>query len=144
MIIRNVKTDDCGSIIELWKRTSEVGFFCGEDNPEITSRYIKRNPSTSFVAELDGKIVGVIMCGHDGWLGFIHHTVVDNTIRRAGLGKRLVETALAALKAEGIVLCSLVVYKSNISGNGFWEHIGFTTRDKGLEDDLVYRNKFLL
>jgi ribosomal protein S18 acetylase RimI-like enzyme len=143
MSIRKCEIADCNNIIELWKRTKEVGFFCGEDNPKVTARYIERNPNTSFVAECEGKIVGVIMSGHEGWLGFIHHTCVDSTMRGTGLGKRLVLTALEALKNEGIVLCSLVVYKSNVTGNQFWEHMGFTTRDNNCEDDLIYRNKFL-
>ena len=47
----------------------------------------------------------------------------------------LVETAMAALKDEGINKVVLVVFSDNYDGNRFWESIGFIKRE-----DLVYRN----
>ena len=41
-----------------------------------------------------------------------------------------------ALEQGGIHKTALVVFKRNVSGNGFWEKIGFESRD-----DLVYRNR---
>ena len=43
---------------------------------------------------------------------------------------------MQALEAEGIHKVALVVFNKNVSGNAFWEKVGFTVRD-----DLVYRNK---
>ena len=40
------------------------------------------------------------------------------------------------LEAEGIHKVVLVAFEKNVSGNAFWEKVGFTVRD-----DLVYRNK---
>ncbi len=95
-----------------------------------------RNPNTCFVAEDNGKIVGVIMSGHDGRRGFIYHTTVMKEYRRQGIGKKLVASALAALETQGIHKVALVAFKKNVSGNIFWEKAGFTVRD-----DLIYRNK---
>ena len=95
-----------------------------------------RNPDTCFVAENDGKLIGVIISGHDGRRGFIYHTTVKKEYRGQGIGKKLVDSAMQALEAEGIHKVALVVFKKNVSGNAFWEKVGFTVRD-----DLVYRNK---
>lgn len=92
-------------------------------------QYLLRNPNTCFVAEDNGKIVGVIMSGHDGRRGFIHHTTVKKEYRGQGIGKKLVDAALAELEAEGIHKVALVAFEKNISGNIFWEKVGFTVRD---------------
>ncbi len=96
------------------------------------------NPSTSFVATCDGKVVGVILCGHDGRRGIIQHACVSPDYRRLGIGNKLVELALEALKEEGINKVLLVAFKKNEGGNAFWEAQGFTLRE-----DLNYRNKAL-
>ena len=106
--------------------------------PEGIGKYLKRNPNTSFVAVLDGKVVGVILCGHDGRRGIVQHACVSPDHRRMGIGQKLVELALDALKKEGINKVLLVAFKKNEIGNAFWEAQGFTLRE-----DLNYRNKAL-
>lgn len=96
---------------------------------------MKRNPQTCFVAEQEGEIVGVIIAGNDGRRGYIYHTAVDPNQRKSGIGKKLVEAALGALRECGITKVALVVFERNETGNGFWERMGFIERD-----DLVYRN----
>ena len=83
-------------------------------------------------------IVGVILCGHDGRRGIIQHACVSPDYRRYGIGSKLVELALEALKDEGINKVLLVAFKKNEGGNAFWESQGFTLRE-----DLNYRNKAL-
>ncbi len=56
-----------------------MGLNTTEDSREGITKYLLRNPNTCFVAEDNGKLVGVIMGGHDGRRGFIHHTTVRHT-----------------------------------------------------------------
>ena len=127
-----------------YKQAYDLWILCGnglnnkDDSPEGIEKYLKRNPSTSFVATCDGKVVGVILCGHDGRRGIIQHACVSPDHRRLGIGQNLVELALEALKAEGINKVLLVAFKKNEGGNAFWESQGFTLRE-----DLNYRNKAL-
>lgn len=54
------------------------------DSREATARYLARNPSLSFLAVEDGKIIGVAMCGHDGRRGYKQHydeLLVDGILR---------------------------------------------------------------
>jgi ribosomal protein S18 acetylase RimI-like enzyme len=113
-----------------------MGLNTTDDSREGIDKYLKRNPTTSFVAEDDGKIIGVIMAGHDGRRGFINHTAVLADYRKQGIAKKLVDNTMDALDKEGIKKVALVVFKHNEIGNGFWDNIGFTDRE-----DLVYRNK---
>lgn len=136
VIIRTMKIEDYEAIYDLWIHTAGMGLNTTDDSREGIAKYLLRNPHTCFVAEDNGIIAGVIMSGHDGRRGFIHHTTVKQDYRGQGLGKKLVDSALAALEAEGIHKVALVAFEKNELGNIFWEKIGFTVRD-----DLVYRNK---
>lgn len=136
MNIRMMSIDDYINVYNLWISTPGMGLNNIDDSKDGIEKYLKRNPTTCFVAEDNGKVVGVIIAGHDGRRGFIYHTTVHIDYRRRGIGKQLVERALSALEAEGINKAALVVFARNENGNAFWEKIGFTSRE-----DIVYRNK---
>ena len=134
--IRVMTIEDYDGIYDLWINTPGMGLNSTDDSREGIEKYIKRNPTSCFVAEDNDKIVGVIIAGHDGRRGYIYHTAVLPAYRKQGIAKQLVEHAMSALDAEGINKVALVAFKKNELGNGFWENIGFINRD-----DLVYRNK---
>ena len=89
---------------------------------------MKRNPTTSVVAVEDGKVVGSILCGHDGRRGCLYHVCVHEDYRRRGVGKAMVVRAMEALKAEQISKVSLIAFTKNDIGNAFWNTIGWTER----------------
>ncbi len=136
MKIRQMVIEDYKQVYDLWINTTGMGLNNLDDSEEGIEKFLKRNPSTCFVAEQDNKIVGVILSGHDGRRGFIYHTTVNQEYRKQGIGKKLVDHALDALEKEGIHKVALVVFERNSLGNAFWESQGFSSRG-----DLVYRNK---
>lgn len=135
-MIRIMNIDDYEKVYDLWIHTDGMGLNETDDSKEGIQKYLIRNPTTCFVAEENGEMIGAIMSGHDGRRGYIYHTTVKEEYRGRGIGKSLVESAMTALEQEGIHKAALVAFEKNISGNAFWENIGFTVRD-----DLVYRNK---
>lgn len=137
--IRVMTIDDYEGVYDLWINTPGMGLNTTDDSREGIAKYLKRNPTTYFVAESDGKIIGVIMAGHDGRRGFINHTAVLPDYRKREIAKRLVNNAMDAMDKEEIKKVALVVFKHNEIGNGFWDNIGFTDRE-----DLVYRNKNIM
>ena len=134
--IRLMSIADYEGVYQLWINTPGMGLNETDDSREGIEKYLRRNPTSSFVAECEGMIVGVIMSGHDGRRGFIHHTAVLPSYRNQGIANNLVDHAMAALEEEGIHKVALVAFKRNEMGNIFWENIGFADRE-----DLVYRNK---
>ncbi len=136
--IRTMTKDDYDSVYDIWIHTLGMGLNGVDDSREGIARYLKRNPNTCFVAIEDSCIVGVILSGHDGRRGFIHHTAVLPQSRHRGIGTELVRAAMDALAGEGITKVALVAFAKNAQGNAFWEAQGFTVRD-----DLVYRNKVI-
>ena len=133
---RVMTAGDYDAVYDLWIHTPGMGLNAFDDSREGIEKFLKRNPTTSYVAECGGRIVGVIMAGHDGRRGYIYHTAVLPEYRNQGIARKLVDSAMSALEAEGINKAALVAFKTNELGNGFWESIGFTERE-----DLVYRNK---
>ena len=130
-------SEDYDGAYQLWLNTPGMGLNTTDDSREGISAYLSRNPTSCFVAEdYEGKIVGVILAGHDGRRGMIYHTAVSGALQKSGIGTALVEHAMQALEREGIHKVALVVFGRNEKGNGFWEKRGFTRRD-----DLVYRNR---
>ncbi|MCR5815466.1 MAG: GNAT family N-acetyltransferase [Ruminococcus sp.] len=137
MITYRVMTiDDYDAVYDLWINTPGMGLNTTDDSREGIDRFIKRNPTTCFVAENEGKVIGDILSGNDGRRGYIYHTAVLPKYRRQGVGRALVDNAMSALEREGINKTALVVFGRNETGNAFWEKIGFTKRD-----DLNYRNR---
>lgn len=136
---RPMTAADYPDVYDLWLHTPGMGLNTTDDSEEGISRYLDRNPRTSFVACEGGRVIGVILAGHDGRRGMIHHTAVLEDHRGRGIGRALAEHALRALGEEGISKVLLVVFGRNTGGNVFWERLGFTARN-----DLVYRNRSLV
>lgn len=135
-MIRKMTIRDYEKVYNLWIHTTDIGLNVIDDSKEGITQYLMRNPNTCFVAEDSGEIIGAIMSGHDGRRGFIYHAAVNTEYRGRGIGKKLVNSVLAALELEGIHKVALVALKKNVLGNSFWEKSGFIERN-----DLVYRNK---
>ena len=136
--IRPVTIADYDAIFELWNSTEQNRRALNpvDDSREGIGRYLKRNPDTCFAAVLDDRIIGVILAGHDGRRGIIHHLCVHPDHRREGIANRLVSCAEDALKKEGIQKVFGLVFKDNDAANSFWESQGYTART-----NLYYRNK---
>ena len=138
MNIRLMTPADHAAVYALWLRTPGMGLKDLDDGPEGFCRFLKRNPTTCFVAEEHGVIVGTLMAGHDGRRGSMHHLAVDTPHRNRGIGTALVAAAMNALEQEGIHKVNLVVFARNDLGNAFWEAHGFSRRD-----DIVIRDKLI-
>lgn len=141
--IRPVVIDDYDLIFALWNSTeqSKRALNSVDDSREGIERYLKRNPTTCFLAYDDSdehRIAGVILTGHDGRRAIIHHMCVHPDYRRQGIASALVQKAEEALMNEGITKVFGLVFKDNDAANAFWENQGYSLRT-----NLNYRNKSL-
>ena len=128
-MLRIMTIDDYEQVYALWKQIHGFGIRSVDDSKEGIARFLKRNPDTSVVAVEDGKIVGAILCGHDGRRGCMYHVCVDADYRMRGIGKSMVVFAMEALKKEKISKVSLIAFTKNDIGNAFWKEIGWTKRE---------------
>ncbi len=127
-MLRVMKTEDYDKVYALWQKISGFGIRSIDDSREGIERFLLRNPETSVVAEENGKIVGAILCGHDGRRGCLYHVCVDPEYRMRGIGKSMVVFAMEALKRENINKVSLIAFTKNDIGNTFWKEVGWTRR----------------
>lgn len=127
-MLRVMTIEDYDKVYALWKQIHGFGIRSVDDSREGIGRFLERNPTTSVVAEEDGKIVGAILCGHDGRRGCLYHVCVDEDYRRRGIGKSMVVFSMDALKKEQISKVSLIAFTKNDIGNAFWNEIGWVQR----------------
>ncbi len=138
--IRKVTIEDYDRIFALWNSTEQSRRALNpvDDSREGIGRYLERNPGTCFAAVAGERIIGVILTGHDGRRGMIHHMCVHPDFRRNGIAACLVFAAEEALKKEGIQKVFGLVFRDNEPANAFWERQGYSLRT-----NLNYRNKSL-
>ena len=97
-MIRIMQPEDHANVYELWTKTPGMGLNSLDDSKEGLTRFLKRNPTSCFVAVEENIIVGTILCGHDGRRGYIYHAAVAEAHQGKGIGSALLEAALEALK----------------------------------------------
>lgn len=128
-MIRTMNIEDYNNVKALWDSIKGFAIRSVDDSYEGIERFLKRNPTTSIVAEEDGKIVGSILCGHDGRRGCFYHVCVEEGKRKHGIGNQMAKAAIEALKEEHISKVSLIAFKKNIVGNTFWKELGWELRE---------------
>jgi putative acetyltransferase len=125
--VRHFRIEDFDAVIALWRRTEGVGLNESDTRLAITA-FLRRNPRLSFVAEQGGRIIGAVLCGHDGRRGYLHHLAVSKRHRRRGIGRLLVNACLAKLRKAGIQKCNIFIFANNAAGMKFWTHTGWSLR----------------
>ena len=124
-----MEVEDYEQVRALWMTIKGFAIRSMDDSREGVERFLKRNPGISVVAVEDGKIVGAILCGHDGRRGCLYHVCVDPAYRLRGIGKEMVTFCMRRLQEEGINKVSLIAFTVNDIGNAFWRCIGWTKRE---------------
>lgn len=135
-VIRVMIMEDYEQVHQLWMEIHGFGIRSLDDSKEGVERFLKRNPTTSMAALMDGKIVGAILCGHDGRRGCLYHVCVQESYRKHGIGQQMVKACLEALQEEKINKVNLIAFRKNEVGNRFWQSLGWKFR----EDVNYYEN----
>jgi ribosomal protein S18 acetylase RimI-like enzyme len=118
---------DYDEALALWQTTEGIGL-TSADSRDGTQLFLERNPGLSLVVRADGRLIGTILCGHDGRRGYLHHVAVAKPYRGRGIGRTLVQTCLATLADQGIHKCHTFIRFDNRDGHRFWQTTGWTER----------------
>lgn len=125
--IREMTIADYDSMFALWQILEGIGLSDADSRDHIAA-YLQRNPGLSFVACDGDQLVGTVLGGHDGRRGYLHHLAVSTSHRHQGIGRKLAEHALVALRQHGIDKCHIFVIKNNYEALAFWKQIGWQER----------------
>ncbi len=129
--------EDYDEVRALWLTIRGFGIRALDDSREDVTRFIRRNPTTSVVAKMDGRVIGSILCGSDGRQGSFYHVCVAKEYRRQGIGSRMVGCCMQELKRMGINKVGLIAFTSNDAGNAFWQQLGWKRSDVNYYEFLL-------
>ena len=113
MKVTPMKISDYEDAYEIWRSCVGMRLNNLDDSKNGVEAFLKRNPETCFVAAEEGRLVGVIMAGHDGRRGYIYHTAVCPNQRNRGIASALVNKVPEAMTMIGIHKIGLVVFERN-------------------------------
>ena len=125
--ISDMMACDLEAVLCLWGQMEGVGLN-ESDTPDQIRAYLDRNPGLSLITRDGTRLIGAVLCGHDGRRGYLHHLAVVPEYRGRGLGRQMVESCLAALRAVGILKCNIFLYADNEPGEQFWNRCGWMAR----------------
>jgi ribosomal protein S18 acetylase RimI-like enzyme len=129
-VIRQVLTEELPAILSFWKE-AEVTPPSVTDSIEELGILMRQPAALLLVATIDGKIVGSVIGGWDGWRGNIYRLAVAPAHRREGIARRLVREISTALFARGAQRLSALVEQEHPWAMEFWS----TMRDLGYVQD---------
>lgn len=121
--IRVARQDDLDDVVELWQTSAgPTRLPCGVDEAR---QLLRRDPDALFVAETDGRVVGTLIVGWDGWRCNLYRMAVRPDHRRGGIAAALVGAAHRRAQAIGAERLDAIVDVDNDTGIAFWESLGF-------------------
>jgi ribosomal protein S18 acetylase RimI-like enzyme len=133
--VRTYSAQDQLAVIDLWDR---CGLLRPWNNPvKDISRKLRANSDWFIVAVVRDKIVGSIMIGYEGHRGWINYLAVDPSLRRQGVGRRLMEQAEELLRNAGCPKINLQIRSANKEAADFYASLGY------LQDDVISLGKRL-
>jgi ribosomal protein S18 acetylase RimI-like enzyme len=122
-IIRDATSVDIDDVLALWKASEARPSLT--DNHEVVAALLAANPGALFLADVKGKVVGVVIATYDGWRGNIYRLAVNPDYRRRGLARALLSEAEARLKARGAKRITALVESDHPWATGFWDEVGY-------------------
>lgn len=119
LTIRECRAHECALVLELWKRAEAIPR--PTDTLADLERIVLEHPHTLLVGEEDGRLVGTVIAGWDGWRGGIYRLAVLPECRRRGVGQALVAEAERRLVARGARRLNAMVARDEAHALGFWD-----------------------
>ena len=119
LTIRECRVHECALVLELWKRAEAIPR--PTDTLADLERIVRQHPHTLLVGEEDGRLVGTVIAGWDGWRGGIYRLAVLPECRRRGVGQALVAEAERRLVGRGARRLNAMVARDEAHALGFWD-----------------------
>ncbi|AXF09899.1 GNAT family acetyltransferase [Paraburkholderia graminis] len=126
--IRRFDARDTDAVIALWQQAFPEyrDATRPQRNPRLSiANKLATQPELFFVAVLGERVVGTVMGGYDGHRGWLYSLAVDESLRRHGIGSRLVAHVEAALTALGCPKLNLQVLSAKNDVRAFYEALGY-------------------
>ncbi|MDR6377258.1 GNAT family acetyltransferase [Paraburkholderia strydomiana] len=126
--IRRFDASDTDAVVALWQQAFPEyrDVTKPQRNPHLSiANKLATQPELFFVAVLGERVVGTVMGGYDGHRGWLYSLAVDESVRRHGIGSRLVAHVEDALTALGCPKLNLQVLSAKSDVRAFYEALGY-------------------
>ena len=121
--VRECREDEAAAVLDLWRQADTT--VSVTDTIEDIRSAIRESMSMLLVAEMDGRIVGSVIGGFDGWRGNIYRLAVHPEYQRRGIARRLVSDIEMHLAAMGVKRITALVERDHPWATGYWDAIGY-------------------
>lgn len=116
--LRSATVDDVTAVLAFWDDAAEP---TSTDSADALVGLLHRDPDALIIAVSNGRVIGTVIAGWDGWRGAIYRLAVDAEHRREGLAGTLLRAAEDHLARFGARRLHAIVVGSNVNGVAFWE-----------------------
>jgi ribosomal protein S18 acetylase RimI-like enzyme len=123
LAIRAAEPHDAEEILRFWRIAAEATD--RHDTAEGIAALIRRDPQALVVAEADGRLVGSVIVGWDGWRLHLYRLAVHPEARRQGIGRALLAAAESRGCSLGAARLDAMVLDHNELGRSIWAAAGY-------------------
>jgi len=120
--IRQSRPDEGQQILALWQEADATP--SPTDTRDEVMKLLGEAAAVLLVAESDGRLVGTVIGGWDGWRGNIYRLAVLPAYRRRGIARALVGEAERRLHGIGARRISALVESDHPWATDFWDSLG--------------------
>ncbi|MEN3536441.1 GNAT family N-acetyltransferase [Microbispora sp. ZYX-F-249] len=121
--IRNGVPEDVEAVLRFWREAAENTD--RHDDAAKVVALIERDPEALLIAEVDGRMVGTLIAGWDGWRAHLYRLAVDPAHRRMGIGSRLIRAAEERFRRFGAFRADAMVLHDNTLAHHAWTSAGY-------------------
>jgi ribosomal protein S18 acetylase RimI-like enzyme len=121
LIVRPCQLDECPTVLLLWQQAEAIPR--PTDTLRDVERIVREHPGSLLVGEENGRLVGSVIAGWDGWRGGIYRLAVLPECRRRGVARALVGEAERRLAARGARRLSAMVARDEPQAVAFWDAV---------------------
>ena len=126
--IRSTALSDIDAVLAFWGEAAE-GTSISDDRDGV-ARLITRDPDALILAERDGRLVGSVIAGFDGWRCHLYRLAVHPEQRRQGIGSALLTAAEERFVALGGRRGDAMVLERNETGQHAWRAAGYAPEEQ--------------
>jgi ribosomal protein S18 acetylase RimI-like enzyme len=115
--------EEIPEVLGLWREAGSVPSV--SDDPASLERLLETREDALLVAEVDGRMVGTVIAGWDGWRANFYRLAVLPASRRQGVARALVAEAERRLAAKGARRLSAIVMSEHDPAVALWLAAGY-------------------
>jgi len=123
--LRSGTVADVPEVLAFWRYAAEDAHRPA-DSAAAVERLIERDPEALLLAMADGRVVGTLVVGWDGWRCHLYRLAVDPARRRQGIAKMLLARAEQRFAEYGGTRADAMVLDNNTEAHGVWASAGYS------------------